>query len=154
MFTVNFRGTYGDSWVPSVHTQLCSTLCSSVDYSPPGSSVHGIGQTRILEWVAISSSRGFSQLRDQTQVSWLSCIGRRILHHRATRGTQHVPRYPLNQILPPVSQSVQSLPPEWYVFSNQCSYSVITQSLQYTLGFVLVAIHMFGQMHNNMYPPF
>ena len=41
-------------------TQLCLTLCDPVDCSPPGSSVHGILQARILEWVAISLSRGFS----------------------------------------------------------------------------------------------
>ena len=39
-------------------TQLCPTLCNPVDYSLPGSSVHGILQARILEWVAISFSRG------------------------------------------------------------------------------------------------
>ena len=49
--------------------QLCLTLCDSMDCSPPGSSVHGILQARILEWVAISSSRGSSQPRDQTCVS-------------------------------------------------------------------------------------
>ena len=37
--------------------QSCSTLCNPMDYSPPGSSVHGIFQARILEWVAISSFR-------------------------------------------------------------------------------------------------
>ena len=40
--------------------QLCQTLCNSIDYSPPGSSVHGILQARILEWIAISFSRGSS----------------------------------------------------------------------------------------------
>ena len=41
-------------------TQLCLTLCDPMDCSPPGSSVHGILQARIVEWVAISSSRGSS----------------------------------------------------------------------------------------------
>ena len=41
---------------------------------PPGSSVHGIFQAGILEWVAMPSSRGFSQLRDQTRMSWVSCV--------------------------------------------------------------------------------
>ena len=49
--------------------QLCSILCNPMGCSPPGSSVHGILQARILEWVAIPSSRGSSQPRDQTQVS-------------------------------------------------------------------------------------
>ena len=49
--------------------QPCPTLCDSVDYSIPDSSVHGILQARILEWVAISFSRGSSQPRDRTLVS-------------------------------------------------------------------------------------
>ena len=54
-------------------TQLCPTLCDPMDYT-----VHGILQVRILEWVAISFSRGYSQPRDQTRqilysvVIWLS----------------------------------------------------------------------------------
>jgi len=53
-----------------------------MDCSPLGSSVHGICQARILEWVANSFSRGSSQPRDWTHVS---CIGRQILYHWATR---------------------------------------------------------------------
>ena len=49
--------------------QWCLTLCDPVDCSPPGSSVLGILQARILEWVAIPFSRGSSQPRDRTQVS-------------------------------------------------------------------------------------
>ena len=48
-------------------TQLCPTLCNPMDCSPPGSSIHGILQARIVEWVAISFSRGSSQPRDQSQ---------------------------------------------------------------------------------------
>ena len=47
-------------------------MCDPMDCSPPGSSVHGILQGRIMEWVAISSSRGSSQHWDQTQVSWIA----------------------------------------------------------------------------------
>ena len=47
-------------------------LCDAMDCSPPGSSVHGILQASILEWVAIQSSRGSSQSRDRTQVSCLA----------------------------------------------------------------------------------
>ena len=50
-------------------TRLCLTLCEPMGYSPPVSSVHGILQARILEWVAIPFSRGSSRHRDQTQVS-------------------------------------------------------------------------------------
>ena len=49
--------------------QSCPTLGDPRDCSPPGSSVHGIFQARILEWVAISFSRGSSWPRDRTQVS-------------------------------------------------------------------------------------
>ena len=58
--------------------QSCLTLCNPMDCSPPGSSVHGILQARILEWVAISFSREASQPRDRTHAS---CIGRQILYH-------------------------------------------------------------------------
>ena len=53
-------------------SQSCLTLRDPMDCSPPGSSVHGILQGRILEWVAIPFSRGSSQLRDQTQVSYIA----------------------------------------------------------------------------------
>ena len=56
-------------------TQSCPTLCNPMDYSLPGSSVHGILQARVLEWVAISFSRGSSQPRDWTWVSHI--VGRR-----------------------------------------------------------------------------
>ena len=49
-------------------TQLCLTLCDDMDCSLPGSSIHVIFQARVLEWVAISFSRGSSQPRDRTQV--------------------------------------------------------------------------------------
>ena len=57
---------------------MCVQLSLFVDFSLPGCSVHGISQARILEWVAISSSNGSSQPRDQTCVS---CISRQILYH-------------------------------------------------------------------------
>ena len=49
--------------------QLCPTVCDPMDYSPPGSSALGVLQARILEWVAMPSSRGSSQSRHRTQVS-------------------------------------------------------------------------------------
>ena len=52
----------------------------------PGSPVRGISQARLLEWVAMSFSRGSSQARDPTRVS---CISRRILYHRATWEALH-----------------------------------------------------------------
>ena len=56
--------------------QSCLTLCDPMDCSPPVSSVHGVLQARILEWIAISFSRGSSQPRDRTHISHVSCICR------------------------------------------------------------------------------
>ena len=51
--------------------QSCPILCDPVDCSPAGSSVHGISQARVLEWIAISFSRGSSQPRNQTHISFM-----------------------------------------------------------------------------------
>ena len=61
--------------------QSYPTLGDRVGHSLPGSSVHGISQARILEWVAMSSSRGSSPPKDQTCMSYVSCIGRGALYH-------------------------------------------------------------------------
>ena len=61
--------------------QSCPNLCDPTDCSPPGSSVHGILQARILEWVAMPSSRGSFWHRDWTCVSYVTCIGRQVLYH-------------------------------------------------------------------------
>ena len=72
-FTLCNKGT-----TPRLHgcaklTQLCSTLCDPMDSSPPSSSVHR-NQARILEWVAMASSRGSSWPKDWTCVTCTSCI--------------------------------------------------------------------------------
>ena len=67
--------------------QWCLTLCDPMDYSLPGSSVHGIFQARILEWVAMPSSRGSSQPRDRTHDSYVSRIGRQVLYHQCYLGS-------------------------------------------------------------------
>ena len=59
------------------HVQLRDPM----DCSLPGSSVHGILQARVLEWVAMPSSRGSFWPRDRTQVSYISCTGRWFLYH-------------------------------------------------------------------------
>ena len=64
--------------------QSCLTLCNPMDCSLLGSSVRGIFQARILEWVDISYSRGFSRPRDQTCISFIFCIGKWILYHCIT----------------------------------------------------------------------
>ena len=56
--------------------QSCLPLCDHINCSPPGSAVHGIPQARMLEWVAMPSSRGSSWPRDWTCISYVSCIGR------------------------------------------------------------------------------
>ena len=68
----------------SVSAQLCLTLCKPMDCIPPGSSGHGILQTRRLEWVAIPFSRGSSQPRDRT---WVSHTAGRFFSVWATRET-------------------------------------------------------------------
>ena len=66
-------------------SQSCLTLCDPADCSAPGSSVHGILQARILEWVVIIFSRASSRPRDGTQVSGLHC--RQILYHLSHQGS-------------------------------------------------------------------
>ena len=67
--------------------QLCLTLCNPIDYSPSGSSVHAIFQTRILEWVAMPFSKRSSWPRDQTRVS---CIVERFFTIWATSVTIYI----------------------------------------------------------------
>ena len=81
-FALGVKGTVPgpELFVCSV-AQPCPTLCHPTDCSPPGSYVRGILQARILEWVAMPSSRRSSQPRDRT---WISCSGRQVLYHLAT----------------------------------------------------------------------
>ena len=80
---------HGQSWGQK-YTKLFQsypTICNLVDYSPPGSSVHRILQKRILEWVAISFSRGSFWLRDWTGISYISCTGMWIVLYRSHLGS-------------------------------------------------------------------
>ena len=65
-------------------------LCDPMDGSPPSSSVHGILQARILEWVVIPISRRFSWPRDQT---WVSCIGGRFFTIWSTETLEIAPLF-------------------------------------------------------------
>ena len=80
---------------PSIHycvcAQSCLVLCSPMDCSPPGSSVHGIFPARILQWGAISSSKGTSQPRDQTCVTCVSYIAGRFFNTEPLGKPQHPP---------------------------------------------------------------
>ena len=81
------------SWIRSaiavLIAQSCPALCNPMDCSPPGSSVFGILEARILEWVAIPFSTASSQPKDWT---WVSCIAGRLINVRVTR------QAPINQI--------------------------------------------------------
>ena len=95
-----FTSLFSMSVSPFMHAkslQLCLTLCDLMDCSPPGSSVHGISQARILEWVTISSSRGASQPRGWTHISCISCIGSRFF-------TTEPPGKPINAL--PISSLI------------------------------------------------
>ena len=95
-FLVSEGNYFGSRDIPTLEHHLlcvylvapsCPTVCNPMDSSsPPGSSVPGISQARILEWVAISFSRGSSQPRDQTHVSSVSC--RWILYLLSHQGSQ------------------------------------------------------------------
>ena len=67
----------------------CVQLYDPMDCSPPSSSVHGVLQARILEWVAISSSKGSSRAKDQTHISQLSCTGSQIPYHQCHLRSPH-----------------------------------------------------------------
>ena len=93
--------------------QSCPTLCDPMDCSLQCSSVHGIIQARVLEWVAISFSRGSSQPRDRT---WVSCIAGRCFTIWATREVHNVMnlhqslfRHSVDQI-----ESFESIYLSWY----------------------------------------
>ena len=77
--------------------QSCLALCDPMDCSPPGFSVHGIFQVRVLEWGTISFSRGSCPPRDWTHVS---CIGRWVLYHWAIReAPSHLLEWPKSKTL-------------------------------------------------------
>ena len=67
-----------------MRTQLCLILCDSMDCSPPGSSVYGNFQARLLEWVAVSSSRGFFPTQGSNPRLLYFLLGRQILYPSAT----------------------------------------------------------------------
>ena len=82
---LSMQGKHCWGWL-SLCAQLRPTPCSPMHCSPSGSSVHGISQARILERVAVSYSRGSFPPSNWTSVSYVSCIGRRVLYHCATSG--------------------------------------------------------------------
>ena len=91
-------------------TQLCLTLCDPMGYSLPGSSIHGIVQARVLEWVAISFSRESSRPRDWTQVSRIA--GRQFTDWATRKASIVIKQEPVNPslILRPRTLVIPSLP--------------------------------------------
>ena len=81
---------YFHCFLDQIQSFSCPTLCNPMDCSLPGSSVHGISQARILKWVSISLSWGSFQPKDQSRISCVSCIGRKILYHCATWEVQKI----------------------------------------------------------------
>ena len=74
--------------MPAKSLQSCLTLCDRMDHSLPSSSIHGSLQARILGWVATPSSTESAQPRDQTHVSYFSCIDRQVLYHTCIKPDQ------------------------------------------------------------------
>ena len=118
-------------------TQSCLTLCNLMDYSPAGSFVHGIFQARVLEWIAISFSKGSSWPRDWT---WVSCIAGRCFTLWATAAATAK----LLQLCPTLCNPIDGSPPgspfpgilqartlEWVAvsFSNAWKWKVKVKSL-------------------------
>ena len=81
-FTVRFRIYNRDcACMHAKSLQSCLTLCDPMDHSLPGSSVHGILQERIPEWVAIFFSRGVFPAPGSSPHLFISCSGRQVLYH-------------------------------------------------------------------------
>ena len=72
LFNENMKKIFRKHAHPQSLSRVC--LCNPMDYNPPGSTVHGILQARILEWAALTSSRGTSGPRNQTHISYNSLL--------------------------------------------------------------------------------
>ena len=95
--------------------QSCLTLWDPTDWSPPGSSVHGVLQARILEWVTMPSSRGSSWPRGRT---WVSCTGGRFFTTWATREALQIEVIFFNSSHLHVLSFLFSLMTEWRLFEG------------------------------------
>ena len=112
-------------------TRLSWPFCNPMDCSPTVSSGHGIFQARILEWGAISYSRGFSQPKDQTWVSCFSYIGRQILYHLYHLGNppdhQEAKIYSFSEMWGHLSLTL-------YYFSQSCSVCLCPLVISYSIN--------------------
>ena len=125
-----------------------------LDYSPPGSSVHGIFQARILESITISSSRGPFWPRVWTRVSCVSCIGRWVLNRWATTHEARVNSRPYNlwyyffkncQATFQVSKASDIFSPHFYL------YKTLRTNLHLHLLQVILLVHLGGMEFNRTY---
>ena len=101
--------------LPREHT---GHLCNRMDSTPPGSSVSGILQARILEWVAMPSSRESSQPRDQTCISYVFCIGRWVLYHLRHQGSPIIPIFHKSSQISQILTSVTTYLQRWLLKSE------------------------------------
>ena len=117
---LNGVGMFTNRCMPAQLLQSCLTLCNRVDYSPPGSSVHRILQARVLEWVAMPSSRGYFPPREQTFISCVSCssIAPNPVESREAPPNSTVPltsqRHPRSSMRSPAHvEGTQGFLPQW-----------------------------------------
>ena len=110
--------------LPCVRAQSCLTLCNPMNCSLPGSSVYGFLQANILEWVAISFSRGSSQPKNQTHFSCISCIASGFFTNWATWETQNYHIDPTIPLLGEYLRKTKSL-----IWKDTCSSMSITALL-------------------------
>ena len=112
---INTATLYMRGWVCAQSLQSCLTLCDPMACNLPNSSVHGILQARILEWVAMPSSRGSSPPRNWTWISCIFCITGRFFTAEPPGKPHHslhiLPNQALEFILTSPSLSVQGFPP-------------------------------------------
>ena len=134
-------------------TQLCPTLCNPMACSPPESSVDGIFQASILDWVAISYSSTSSRSRDWTCFSYISCIGRQILYLRTTwewcDKVIHFDSFPNSCPIFPAASTEETVFSPLYILASfvvdcltmyvwVCSWAFYFDSLYYASVIVLV----------------
>ena len=110
--------------------QLCLTLWDPNNCSSLGLSVHRILQERILEQVAMPSSRGSSLSRGQTHISWFSCIGRQVLYHKCHLGSpQTTTSYPrMGLIMYPARCSMEKAVPGQINLANVLHQILLLES--------------------------
>ena len=130
-----------------------------MDWSPPGSSVHGILQARVLEWVAIPFSRGSFLPRDQTQVS---CIAGRLFTNWATKESQLSWLYQLSpqcylinsvvRLHEPWNQSLQAQAdrPQLSMLAFFTSYTACSSGQHISIP--ICSIQMRGESHHPLSP--